>query len=191
MYWQVYLHKTGVAAEQLLIRVLKRAKELVEQGEKLYASRALNYFLEHKVTEENFNFSTLDIFAKLDDSDIISAMKEWMNHKDFVLRNLCEMIINRDLLKVKIKKKPVNPEVLEKHLEKLRQRFHISEHEARYFVFRGELSNLAYKTEEEKIFILQKNGKITDVVKASDRFNLKALTKPVVKYYICYPKRTD
>ncbi len=191
MYWQVYLHKTGVVAEQLLIRVLKRAKELVEEGKTLYGSSALQYFLNNQITAENFSAETLHIFSQLDDYDILSAMKEWVHHEDFVLRNLCQMIINRDLLKIKLKKKEPKQERLREHIKKLKERHNISEEEARYFVFSGEISNLAYKKEDEKIHILYKSGKITDVVKASDHFNLKALSKPVTKYYICYPKQKD
>jgi HD superfamily phosphohydrolase len=191
MYWQVYLHKTGVVAEQLLIRVLKRAKELVEEGHTLYAGSALTYFLTNKISEENFEAQKLEIFARLDDYDIISAMKEWVNEEDFVLKNLCQMIINRDLLKVKLKKKPVKEQKLEKHRQQFMEKHKISSEEARYFVFSGEVSNLAYKKQEEKILILYKTGKVTDVVKASDHFNLKALSKPVTKYYICYPKPQD
>lgn len=191
MYWQVYLHKTGVVAEQLLIRVLKRAKELVDEGKQLYGSTALQYFLSRQITAENFSKETLRVFSELDDYDILSAMKEWVHNEDFVLRNLSEMIINRDLLKIKLKKKSVNKEKLQRHIEKLKERHDISEEEARYFVFSGEISNLAYKKEDEKIHILYKSGKVTDVVKASDHFNLKALSKPVTKFYICYPKQKD
>ncbi|GHA32419.1 phosphohydrolase [Salinimicrobium marinum] len=191
MYWQVYLHKTGVVAEQLLIRVLKRAKELVEEGHTLYAGSALTYFLTNKISEENFDAQKLEIFARLDDYDIISAMKEWVNDDDFVLKNLCQMIINRDLLKVKFKKKPIKEQKLEKHRQQFMEQHKISSEEAKYFVFSGEVSNLAYKKQEEKILILYKTGKVTDVVKASDHFNLKALSKPVTKYYICYPKPQD
>ena len=191
MYWQVYLHKTGVVAEQLLIRVLKRAKELVEEGRTLYGSSALKYFLNNQITAENFSEETLHVFSQLDDYDILAAMKEWVHHEDFVLRNLCQMIINRDLLKIKLKKKQPKQEKLREQLEKMKERYSISEEEARYFVFSGEISNLAYKKEDEKIHILYKSGKVTDVVKASDHFNLKALSKPVTKYYICYPKQKD
>lgn len=191
MYWQVYLHKTGVVAEQLLIRVLKRAKELVSHGRTLYGSTALTYFLKNQVTANNFTSETLHIFSQLDDYDILSAMKEWVHDEDFVLSNLCKMIINRDLLRIRLKKKPVEDEKLLGHIEKLKERYSISEEEARYFVFSGEISNLAYKKEDEKIFILKKTGKITDVVNASDHFNLMALSKPVTKYYICYPKQKD
>src|SRR5690606_32647066 len=90
MYWQVYLHKTGVAAEQLLIRVLQRAKEIINEGKSLDCSPALSYFLNHRVHEENFDEEVLKIFSRLDDYDIVSAMKTWLDHPDFVLRNLCE-----------------------------------------------------------------------------------------------------
>ncbi|WP_029036820.1 HD domain-containing protein [Salinimicrobium xinjiangense] len=191
MYWQVYLHKTGVVAEQLLIRVLKRAKELVSSGRELFGSTALNYFLEHQVTADNFSEETLHIFARLDDYDILSAMKEWAHDEDFLLSSLCQMIINRDLLKIKLKKNPVSEEKLEAHIQKIMARFNINREEAQYFVFSGDISNLAYKREDEKIHILFKSGKVTDVIKASDHFNLKALSKPVIKYYICYPKPKD
>ncbi|HSP12474.1 MAG TPA: HD domain-containing protein [Salegentibacter sp.] len=188
MYWQVYLHKTSLVAEQLLIRVLKRAKELIDEGAELHASKALMYFLNNKVSRENFDKGTLDVFSRLDDYDIIMAMKEWMDCDDFVLSNLCGMIINRDLLKVKIKKKKPSKAKMEKHREQLQKKYNISEKEANYFVFSGEIANLAYKSEKNNINILHKNGKTSDVAKVSDQLNLEALSKTVVKYYICYPK---
>ncbi len=188
MYWQVYLHKTSLVAEQLLIRVLKRAKELIEEGEKLNASTALIYFLNNKVTRDKFSAKTLEVFARLDDYDIVMAMKEWQQSNDFVLSNLCKMIINRELLKVKIKKKKPSTEKLQKHLSQTKSQYGLSEKEAAYFVFSGEIANLAYKREKDNINILHKNGKISDVAKVSDQLNLKALSKTVVKYYICYPK---
>ena len=191
MYWQVYLHKTSLVAEQLLIRVLKRAKELIDAGHELHASGSLMYFLKNKITRENFNTETLNMFSRLDDNDVISAMKEWMYSEDFVLSNLCEMIINRNLLKVKIKKKKPSAEKLEKRSKALQKKYGISEKEASYFVFDGEIANLAYKREKDNINILHKNGKINDVVKVSDQFNLKALTNTVTKYYMCYPKVKD
>lgn len=188
MYWQVYLHKTGVVAEQLLTRVLKRAKELTTKGVKLSASQPLQYFLTNDVNTNNFTSESLDVFSKLDDYDIISAMKEWQYHDDFVLKNLCEMIINRDLLKVKLKNKRIKISELENHCKTLMEKYSITKHEADYFVFIGEISNQAYQSEKQTINILLKTGKIKDIVKASDQLNLKALSKPVTKYYICYPK---
>ena len=188
MYWQVYLHKTSLVAEQLLIRVLKRAKELHDLGNKLYASNAILYFLENKITIGNFNNKTLEVFSQLDDYDIISAMKHWQHHNDFVLSNLSDMIINRDLLKIKVKNKPIKEGNLKKHVLALMDKYKISDEEAKYFVFTGSMSNQAYQLNTKQINILHKSGKIEDIVKASDQLNLKALSKPVTKYYICYPK---
>ncbi|WP_179006944.1 HD domain-containing protein [Winogradskyella forsetii] len=191
MYWQVYMHKTGVVAEQLLMETLKRAKELVQQGIKLNCSDALFYFLLSEINSENFNSETLAVFSKLDDYDIIAAMKEWQNHEDFVLSNLCRMILDRNLLKVKLKNKPINNSDLKMHAEALIKKHNITEHEASYFVFYGELINQAYQNKFQKINILFKSGKIKDIVKASDQLNLKALSKPITKYYMCYPKNLN
>ncbi|MDO5971094.1 HD domain-containing protein [Flavivirga aquimarina] len=188
MYWQVYLHKTGLVAEQLLIRVLKRAKELHNNGVVLEASQALLFFLKNKITLDNFNDNTLDTFSQLDDYDIISAMKQWQHHDDFVLSNLSKMIINRDLLKIKLKNKTVKKQSLEKHIQNLISSQKVSREEAEYFVFTGKISNQAYQLKHQGINILHKSGKIEDIVKASDQLNLKALSKPVTKHYICYPK---
>ncbi len=188
MYWQAYLHKTSLVAEQLLIRVLKRAKELVQKGEVLIASKALSFFLKSKVGIANFNDEVLNIFSQLDDSDILFALKEWQHHDDFVLSNLCEMLINRKLLKIRLKSKPILDEKINEHKIKLKKRHKISEYEANYFVFTGEIKNLAYNLDKQNINILMKSGKIVDVVKASDQLNLKALSKPVTKYYLCFPK---
>lgn len=188
MYWQVYLHKTGVAAEQLLIRVLKRAKELIEEGVPLKASPAFTYFLYNKVRVEDFDAEVLKTFSRLDDNDVISGMKIWMDHPDFVLSSLCDMLLNRKLLKVKLKKKPVPSVKLEKFKVRVQKDFNISRKEAEYFVFSGEVFNVAYNSNKDHIKILHRNGKISDVAKASDQLNLKALSIPVTKYYICYPK---
>jgi HD superfamily phosphohydrolase len=191
MYWQVYLHKTGLAAEQILIRVLKRAKELYNTGHKLEASKPLLYFFENKISIENFDEKTLDVFAQLDDVDIVSAMKHWQHDSDFVLSNLSKMIINRNLPTIKLKNKPIAKQDLEKHIENLIKTYKISEKEARFFVFTGSTSNQAYQLKNNSINILHKSGKIEDIVKASDQLNLKALSKTVTKYYICYPKETS
>ncbi|NQX86815.1 MAG: HD domain-containing protein [Flavobacteriaceae bacterium] len=188
MYWQVYLHKTSLVAEQLLIRVLKRANELTEMGEDLFASKALLYFLNKEVDKVALSKQSLQVFSRLDDNDIISALKEWCYHKDFVLRNLCKMILDRELLKVKIKTKKIKEDNYEKHLEKLIATYEISRNEAAYFVFTGEITNQAYQRKTQRINILFKTGKVSEIVKASDHLHLKVLSKPVTKYYICYPK---
>ncbi len=191
MYWQVYLHKTSLVAENLLIRVLKRAKELVEKGVELKASKALSFFLENKITDENFTEEVLQTFSKLDDYDIMLSMKEWVDSDDFVLSKLSSMIINRDLLKIKVKKKPFNIDKVEKRSIDFQKHHNITEDEARYFVFTGAISNQAYNENKQNINILYKTSKIVDIVVATDEFNLKALSKPVTKYFICYPKPKD
>ena len=116
-------------------------------------------------------------------------MKAWQHHDDFVLSNLCEMIVNRQLLKVKIKKKPIKEDFLYAQINSLKEKYNITEDEAKYFVFQGEISNQAYTRSKQNIKILYKSGKVEDVVKASDQLNLKALSKKVTKHYICYPKQ--
>lgn len=189
MYWQVYLHKTSVVAEQLLVRILKRAKELVSIGVKLNCSEALFFFLSSEINAESFNTETLAVFSKLDDYDIVAAMKDWQNHEDFVISNLCQMILERNLLKIKVKNKPIDTLSLKIHAEALINKHHISAYEAEYFVFQGMLVNQAYENKFQKIKILFKSGKIKDIIKASDQLNLKALSKPITKYFMCYPKK--
>lgn len=188
MYWQVYLHKTSLVAEQLMIRALQRAKELTLKGETLIASKALLYFLKNEITHDTFNDFTLETYANLDDFDLISAMKEWQFHDDFVLSNLCEMIINRNLLKIEIKNDQTDNDKLNKHIANLMHKYNVTNYEASFFVFKGEVTNQAYQLNSQNINILFKNGKVTDIVEASDHLNLKVLSKPVTKYYICYPK---
>ncbi len=188
MYWQVYLHKTGIVAEQLLIRVLTRAKELINEGVVLEISKPLQYFLKNNITIKDFNNEVLEIFYELDDFDIISSLKSWQHHNDFVLSHLCKMILNRNLLKIKLKDKNVKTENLNNYIESLVNNYKITKKEAEYFVFSGSISNQAYVPKTQNINILYKSGKIEDITKASDQFNIKALSKPVTKYYICYPK---
>ena len=188
MYWQVYLHKTSLVAEQLIIRVLKRAKELSKKGEKLQASKPLQYFLTREINLSSFDAKALALFAELDDYDIMSAMKEWQYNPDFVLSNLCKMILNRDLLKIKLKKKKISSKKIIFHLDRIKTLHNLTQEEAEYFVFKGKVANQAYQQKKQNISILYNTGKTEDIVKASDQLNLKALSKPVTKYYICFPK---
>lgn len=190
MYWQAYLHKTGLVAEQLLIKTLKRARELVNLGVSLECSKALNFFLENNITKENFDNNALFQFAQLDDVDIIAALKVWRNHGDFVLAHLCTMILDRQLLKIKLKNRPVSMELKEKHFQKVKSKYDLSDTETSYFVFSGQIENRAYNQQDQNINIQKKNGKILDVAKASDQLNLKALSNKVTKYYLCYPKES-
>ncbi len=188
MYWQVYLHKTGLVAEQLLIHILKRAKELVSNGEELQCSTALLFFIKNRIRIENFTEDALLRFAQLDDVDILSAIKHWQNNPDLVLSKLCKMIINRDLLQIKIKNNPIDDEKINKHRKFFMKEFNLNASEVGYFVFAGTIQNQAYNQDDQNINILRDNGKITDVVQASDQLNLKTLSRKVTKYYMCYPK---
>jgi len=191
MYWQVYLHKTGIVAEQLLIRVLKRAKEISGEQQVVACSEPLRFFMNSRIEREDFNSIILDTFAKLDDVDIWAAIKNWTNHSDFVLSQLCNMLVNRRLLKVKLKNKPIEKTRFEKYFSEFKQKYKLSDYETSYFVFTGEIENRAYDSNHQNISILKKNGKLIDVAKASDQLNSKALSKTVTKYYICYPKENS
>lgn len=189
MYWQAYLHKTSLVAELILTKVLKRAKELTEKGIVLPCSEPLMFFMQNKITIETFDSETLDLFSQLDDFDIISALKSWQKQDDFILSSLSKMIINRDLLKIKVSDIKVPTEDL--HVLKDRFAFenNITLAETNYFIFKGKIKNQAYSKEAEPIRILKKDKTIEDVVEASDQLNLKSLSKFVTKYYICFPKQ--
>lgn len=188
MYWQAYLHKTSLVAELTLTKTLQRAKELLQKGIEIECSRPLKYFMEHKVTLENFSNDDLNMFALLDDSDIVSALKNWQFHNDFILSSLSNMIINRDLSKIKLHSEKFPKEVLEEMTSRFAKDKNITEQEAKYFIFKGKIKNQAYSKDAEPIRILKKDKTIEDVVEASDQLNLKALSKQVTKYFICYPK---
>ena len=185
MYWQVYLHKTSIGAEFVLIRILARVKELTQQGKKLPMTTALRFFVENHITKETFDRHALHLFAQLDDYDIISGLKEWQYGDDWVLAKLSQMILNRDLLRVKLYKSPVEKEKVQELLQETALQLNISEDLAHYFVFTGEISNTAYRKDEQNILIYTKNNKIVDVTKASDQMNLDALSTKVTKYYLC------
>jgi HD superfamily phosphohydrolase len=188
MYWQVYLHKTSLVAELTLTKTLQRAKELHSKGIDVNCSRPLKYFMEHKISLEKFSNIDLDTFAQLDDFDIISALKEWQYHDDYILSTLSKMIINRDLSKIKLNSEKFPVEVLQNMSNRFAKAQNISLQEVKYFIFKGKIKNQAYSKEAEPIRIFKKDSTIEDVVEASDQLNLKALSKPVTKYFICFPK---
>ena len=187
MYWQVYLHKTSVVAEQILIRLLNRAKELVQQGQELTMSTALAFFVKNKISKDNFSQEVLEMFARLDDTDIISAMKEWQFHPDVVLSKLSKMLLNRDLLKIKVRLNDFEEQKI-KRLQKLSLAKGVDEKDMKYFVFTGVMTNRAYNPENEIIKILTKNGRVVDLSKTSEAINLEPLSQVTERYYICYPK---
>lgn len=189
MYWQVYLHKTSLVAELILTKVLKRAKELTQNGIIISCSEPLLFFLQNKITFESFDNKNLDLFSQLDDFDIISALKSWRNHDDFILSSLSKMIINRDLLKIKLSSQKIAVEELLPLKETFAAQNNLTLQETNYFIFKGKIKTQAYSKEAEPIRILKKDKTIEDVVEASDQLNLKSLSKLVTKYYICFPKQ--
>jgi HD superfamily phosphohydrolase len=190
MYWQVYLHKTSLVAEHMLVKVLMRAKELAEKNIDLYGSSSLRYFLYNKTNKDNFDEKVLQLFSKLDDYDLLSAIKEWTNHQDKIISNLSSMIVNRNLLKIEIFDEVVSEIDFSIHTDRLMNSSGLTKKEASYFVFKGDISNQAYN-KYQPIKILNKNGDIEDIVLASDQLNLQALSKPVKKFFICYPKKME
>ena len=188
MYWQAYLHKTGVVAELILTKILKRAKELTQKGVVLNCSQPLQFFLNNKISLDDFNKSILEKFALLDDYDVMGAIKEWQFLTDFVLSTLCKMLLNRDLLKIQMVDDKPNENSLSIYKNTYMKMHNLSEKEVAYFVFKGKIKNQAYSKDDEPIRILKKDKSVEDVVEASDQLNLKALSKPVTKYFICFPK---
>ena len=188
MYWQAYLHKTSLVAELILTKVFKRAKELTQAGKIVPCSKPLQYFLANKIDEETFTEDDLFQFSLLDDSDIISAIKAWMFEPDKILSKLSKMIINRDLLKIEMYSEKVEKIQVEQLRQKLILKENITYEDAKYLVFSGKIKNQAYSKEGEAIYISNKNKQINDVITVSDQLNLKALAKPVTKYYLCFPK---
>ena len=189
MYWQAYLHKTSVAAELILTRILKRAKELTSQGRTLPCSEPLQFFLKQQISLPDFTPEVLHTFSLLDDFDVMCAIKAWQFYEDKVLAELCRMIINRDLLKIRLRATKPDKQQVSAMVKEAAAIYGISEKEAGYFVFRGKIKNQAYNKAGEPIHILKKDRTIEDVADASDQLNLKALSKPVTKYYVCFPKQ--
>lgn len=191
MYWQAYLHKTSVVAELTLTKILKRAKELAIKGEILFGSPFLLFFLNNKIELNQIDKTTLDKFSNLDDYDVLGAIKQWQYHDDFVLSSLSKMIINRNLLKIELSEDKIDKIKYLDLKEKYAKQYEISDKEVEYFVFKGKIKNEAYSKSSEPIRILKKDRTIETVVEASDQMHLKALSKTVTKYFICYPKVID
>lgn len=189
MYWQVYLHKTSMVAEHMLIKIFERAKFLVTAGEELYASKALAYFLKRDIQETEVSSETMHYFSLLDDVDIYAALKEWCSHSDFVLSRLSAMLMERKLLKISVQEEAIEPELLEKKLAKVQSKLKVSKDLASYFVFKGLMTNAAYLLNKHPIYISKKGEKKIDMETRLAPPFLNALSKRVEKHYICFPKK--
>jgi HD superfamily phosphohydrolase len=192
MYWQVYLHKTVLAAENLLVNMLRHAKLLAQRGEVVFATKSLKYFLENTITEvdQQSAFELLERFAHLDDYDIFASAKEWMDHPDPILADLSSRLIERKLFKIRIDVQPFEQSEVDMLSSRWQERGYSGE-ETKYFVFTGGITNSAYKAGEEKINILLKNGTVLDVRQASDQLRMSVLSESTRKYFLCYPKELD
>ncbi len=188
MYWQVYFHKTVVAAEQMLIAALKRAHDLALNGEKIYAPPALAFFLEKNNNKTNLNATTLENFVDIDDSDILSCLKVWQYHNDAVLSRLAANLLNRKLARVIIESKPISKKNRDDLLKKISKTYNISAEDASYFLSYGEIENNAYAPGIDKIWIAYKDGTRKDITEASDQLSYGTISKTVVKYFLCCPK---
>jgi len=197
MYWQVYLHKTVVAAEFLLINVLNRARKLTREGFDIFATPTLDVFLNHKFSSEDFKNNIkingkniLNWYTLLDDNDFLISVKEWQWSSDLVLSKLADSLINRKLFKTTLLEKPVSKAQENKILKEIYKKITSDKELAEYFLMTGEITNNAYNKHNENILVLDKNKKLKDIRQASD-INLSALSKTVRKYYLCYPKELD
>ncbi len=190
MYWQVYLHKTVISAEQMLVKILERAKEISGQGRRLFASPCLAYFLNNSISRNDFKNDPriLERFTKLDDNDIFTSVKVWCDDEDLILSTLCQHLISRNLYQVEISNEPPSLEKINELAENATDEYEIEDDDTSYFVFTDTIKNNAYSVGNGNINILMKDGSIQDITTASDNSNLGALVRTVQKYILCYIK---
>lgn len=186
MYWQVYLHKTVIAADNHLVAILQRARELAKMGSALGSYHPLMHFLFKDVVTGDFTQEDLELFVQLDDIDIMSAIKEWQFHEDAVLSNLSRRMLQRKMPKIKVALEPVGEAVEQIHKAQASSIFGVGDNLVHHFVKTGVLENNAYRSDGGGIRILRKNGDVMDVAAASDNYNLSALKDTVVKHYITF-----
>jgi hypothetical protein len=192
MYWQVYLHKTAVAAERMLVNIIKRARALKQAGERVPCSDALQFFLTGNYTIDDFNShsNVAENFGKLDDHDIWGALKLWQNHSDDILEGLSTSLLQRKLFQIKFSNESIKKETIEKVKQAVADQYKVLKAETAYYVSFGSVSNEAY-TEGQKINLLMKDGRLIDIAQASDLPNIQALSKVVKKNYLCWPKNVS
>lgn len=189
MYWQVYLHKTTICAEEMLIQIVKRAKYLIQKGENVYLTPALEPFFYHNFSYSDFENQAdlLTKFGELDDYDLWAGIKIWKNHPDRVLSLLCQMLLERKLFKILLFKEEVGNLFLEDIENKICTEYSLQKEDLKFMCVKGMLSNYGYIAAGKRIKILKKNGEIVDITEASDLPNIKAISEIVKKYYLCTP----
>jgi HD superfamily phosphohydrolase len=186
MYWQVYLHKTVLASEQMLVKIINRAKYLSQNGIELFATPAFSFFLKNDISQKELlkNKELLHLFSLIDDYDIFSSVKTWANSNDKILSELCTMLINRKLYKIRLQNKPFDKKIISKICKEAKKKFKLADNEICYYAFSGSITNSAYSS-SEKINILFKDGKMKDIAAASDLPNISVMSTTVKKYFLC------
>ncbi len=189
MYWQVYLHKTTVSAEKMMIKVVERAKDLAKNGEKLFGTEPLLLFLNNDIGIKDFqNESYFKAFMSLDDYDLWAGIKVWANHPDKLLSFLSKSLLERKLFKIELSDKAPDKNIIIQLSDKICNKFGLNDEKIDYLLLKGTLTNAAYISKEEKINILTKKGRVIDISSASDLPSIKVISKIVKKHYLCWPK---
>jgi HD superfamily phosphohydrolase len=195
MYWQVYMHKTVLSSESLLVNILKRAKELATRGEDIYSTPALRFFLYNNIgkndlgTGGTFSAGTVAAnFTRLDDSDILVSAKYWSDHSDKVLSDLSRRLMTRDLLAIELQNEPFPAKRINELSVKAAAKLKIDEEMVKYFVYAGSVSNLAFVPDSPQVKVLNKSGETVDIETVSDMFDHRFLSERIIKYFLCYPK---
>ena len=190
MYWQVYMHKTVLSAEFMLVNILRRAKYLATQGVELTGTQALKHFLHADYTWNDFeeNPAILKKFLELDDFDVMSGIKDWANHNDLILSDLSGRIINRNLLKIRLQETPFEEELAKKMAEGIRNQYGFTHGEERYMLIVDKVKNHAYNNKKGHINLLYKDGHTSDISTAADQMTINALSEPVERHFICFPR---
>lgn len=193
MYWQVYLHKTSVSAERLLVNIMRRAQYVAQAGEKLTCTEALKYFLKHhtEITDFKEKPSVLKMYGRLDDNDIWGAVKLWCDHRDRILALLCQWLLERKLFQIRIQVEPIAKNLLDKVRYATAQQHQLLRSDTTYLLSQGTLTNEAYVPEAQRIGVWLKSGEVIDIAQASDLPGIKAVSKIVKKNYLCWPKHVS
>jgi hypothetical protein len=188
MYWQVYLHKTAVAYEKVLVNMLTRAKDLARQGREVFASPALRFFLYRDIDAARFDDEALQMYEELDDSDIWSAMKAWRHSDDKILSTLATDMLDRRIFKVEVHEEPVSDARIDELQQQLADKMNIAKADAHYLMSLNTIQKDMYSVDDDSIDILYKDGSIKDISKASEILNVALLSKKIRKYYLCYQR---
>ena len=188
MYWQVYLHKTVLSAEFMLVNALRRAQVLARSGASLHCSPALHYFLYNQVKQEELisKPEALQYYASLDDFDIAAALKVWQHHEDRVLAMIATQMVNRSLFKIEIQRTPFDSSRVTQEVERISAKYGFTKGEAEYFVIQSSVDNRAYNSQHDVIRILMKDGSVRDAAEVSDHLNIAALSSVVEKHFVAY-----